>query len=69
MGGGGGGGGGDAEAETPYDNYDAYGNYETYYDETTPSLPPDTDRRVTVSSSSSVGGGSLDLGGGVIIGE
>ena len=58
------GGGADADGETPYDNYDSYGNYESYYDETTPSLPPDAARRVTVSSSSAAGG-SLDLGGGV----
>lgn len=55
-------GGGDTYGEetSPYDNYDGYGNYETYYDESTASPDGDTSRRVTITSSST--GGELDLG-------
>lgn len=57
-------GGGDAYGveTSPYDSYDAYGNYETYYDESTASPDGDTSRRVTITSTGT--GGELDLGVG-----
>lgn len=59
-------GGGDANGEetSPYDSYDTYGNYETYYDETTALPDADTSRRVTITSTSIGTGGELDLGAG-----
>lgn len=59
-------GGGDAYAEetSPYDSYNAYGDYETYYDESTASPDGDTSRRVTITSTSTGTGGELDLGVG-----
>lgn len=55
---------GDAYGEetSPYDSYDTYGNYETYYDESTASPDGDTSRRVTITSTGT--GGVLDLGAG-----
>lgn len=57
-------GGGDAYTEEtgPYDNY-GYGNYESYYDESTASPDGDTSRRVTITSSVDTGS-ELDLGAG-----
>lgn len=61
---------GAGEDTSRYDNYDteSYGNYETYYDEST--ALPDVTRRVTISSSSmGTGAGvELDLGSKVDLG-
>lgn len=59
--------GGDAYgAETgTYDSYDGYGNYETYYDESTAAPDGDSSRRVTITSIGT--GGDLDLGAGAKI--
>lgn len=56
-------GGGDAYGEetSPYESYDGgYGNYETYYDESTAVPDGDDTRRVTITSVGT--GGELDLG-------
>lgn len=57
-----GGGGAYGEETSPYDNYDSYGNYETYYDESTSAPDGDDSRRVTITDIGT--GGSLDLGAG-----
>lgn len=49
-----------SEETSPYDNYDGYGNYETYYDESTAS--PDGSQSVTISGVSISTGGKVDLG-------
>lgn len=48
------------EETSPYDNYDGYGNYETYYDESTAS--PDGSQSVTIGGVSVGTGGKVDLG-------
>lgn len=46
------------EETSPYENYDSYGNYETYYDETTALPDGGTSQRVTISTDASA---NLDL--------
>lgn len=59
-------GGGDTYGEetSPYDSYDGYTNYDTYYDEATAAPDGDTTRRVTITSTDIGTGGELDLGVG-----